>query len=104
MWTALGGGHRAVEWFLTVAGSEIADRVEHRRRASPHCDGCRTQERGSLACLGVAVVMTHDHDFDRDEITHRNVQAVVKWFTVTNGSRFAQLSEHSHSVQHGSSV
>jgi len=33
-------GH--VTRFLTGTGSEIADRAEDRRRASQHCDGCRT--------------------------------------------------------------
>src|SRR3546814_8363980 len=37
--------------------------------------------------------MTNDHDFDRDEITQRNVKAVVKWFNATKGFDFVQLSE-----------
>src|SRR3546814_5428960 len=70
-------------------GSGFGDRGQS-GKTPPSCSALRwLQDVGGspLACLGVAVVMTNDHDFDRDEITQRNVKAVVKWFNATKGFR-----------------
>jgi CspA family cold shock protein len=37
--------------------------------------------------------MSNDHDFDRDEISLRNVKAGVMWFNTTKGCGCVQLSE-----------